>query len=124
MIYLDTHVVVWFHANDKQRFSPSIQKLMNQHEWTISPMVRLELQYLHDIGRINPTVDTIIMDLVQRTGLTICAKPFNAIIDQAMQIGWTRDPFDRMIVAQASVDSDVLVTADQTIHAHYSPARW
>lgn len=87
-------------------------------------MVRLELQYLHDIGRINPTVDVIMADLAQRTGLTVCDKPFNDVIEQALQILWTRDPFDRTIVAQASVDNNMLVTADQTIHAHYSQARW
>lgn len=97
---------------------------MNRHEWSISPMVRLELQYWHDIGRINPTVDAIITDLVQRVGLTICAKPFNDVIGQAMQIAWTRDPFDRIIVAQASINHDILVTADQTIHAHYPLAKW
>jgi PIN domain nuclease of toxin-antitoxin system len=116
--------MVWFHANDKHRFSKSIQDLMNRHEWTISPIVRLELQYLHEIGRINPTVDTIMTDLVQRTGLTICAKPFHAVIEQALQIAWTRNPFDRIIVAQASIDHDILVTGDQTIHAHYPQAKW
>lgn len=124
LIYLDTHVVVWFHANDKQRFPKSIQDLMNRHEWTISPIVRLELQYLHDIGRINPDVDVILTDLVQRTGLTICAKPFNDVIEQALPISWTRDPFDRIIVAQASINRDILVTGDQTIHAHYPLAKW
>lgn len=87
-------------------------------------MVRLELQYLHDIGRINPTVETIITDLRQRAGLTICAKPFNDVVEKAMQISWTRDPFDRIIVAQASIDMDILITADQTIHAHYPQATW
>lgn len=87
-------------------------------------MVRLELQYLHDIGRINPTVDVIMADLVQRTGLIVCNKPFNDVIEQALHISWTRDPFDRIIVAQASIGNEILVTADQTIHAHYPQARW
>ena len=44
---------------------------MNQHEWRISPIVRLELHYLHEIGRINPLADTIIADLAQQVGLSI-----------------------------------------------------
>jgi PIN domain nuclease of toxin-antitoxin system len=124
LIYLDTHIVVLFYANDKQRFSTAMQTLMNQHEWTISPMVRLELQYLHGIGRINPTADTIIGELVQRVGLTICSKPFNDVIDKATQFSWTRDPFDRILVAHASLNADLLVTSDQTIRAHYPHARW
>lgn len=124
MIYLDTHVVVWFYANDKRRFSESLQALMNAHEWTISPIVRLELQYLHEIGRVNPTVDTIINELSQRVGLSVCPKPFDAVIYDALKIAWTRDPFDRMIVAHAGLNHDVLVTADQSIHNHYPRATW
>lgn len=124
MIYLDTPIVVWFYANDKQRFSHAVQALMNQHEWTISPMVRLELQYLHEIGRINPTADIVIADLAQRVGLTICSKPFNDVIAKATQLSWTHDPFDRILVAHASLNNDILVTSDQTIHAHYPHARW
>jgi PIN domain nuclease of toxin-antitoxin system len=124
LIYLDTHIVVWFYANDKQRFSNTIQALMNQHEWRISPMVRLELQYLHEIGRINPTADTILVDLSQRVGLTICPKSFNDVIVKATQLLWTRDPFDRILVAQAALNDDILVTSDQTIRTHYTHARW
>ncbi|MEM7126974.1 MAG: PIN domain-containing protein [Chloroflexota bacterium] len=124
MIYLDTHVVVWVHANDRQRFSVSLQQLMNQHEWFISPIVRLELQYLHEIGRINPTVDTILTDVAQRMGLSVCSKPFNNIIANALSMTWTRDPFDRILVAHASIDNDILITRDEMIRDHYSQARW
>jgi PIN domain nuclease of toxin-antitoxin system len=124
LIYLDTHIVVWFYANDKQRFSASIQALMNQHQWVISPIVRLELQYLHEIGRINPTADTIIADLTLRVGLMVCAKPFNDVIAKATELSWTHDPFDRILVAHAGLHDDILVTGDQTIHAHYLHARW
>lgn len=124
MIYLDTHVIVWFYANDKKRFSPSLQSLMNQHDWFISPIVRLELQYLHEIGRINPTSDTIITDIAQRVGLAVCPKPFNNIITAANQITWTRDPFDRILVAHASLNNDILITSDQNIQQNYSLAQW
>lgn len=97
---------------------------MNQHEWYISPMVRLELQYLHEIGRINPTADTIIADLVQCVGLTICAKPFNDVIANATQLSWTRDPFDRILVAHAGLDNDILITGNHAIRTYYPHARW
>jgi len=124
LIYLDTHVVVWFHANDKQRLAPSLQTLMNQHDWHISPIVRLELQYLHEIGRINSTADTVIADVAQRAGLTICSKPFNNIMTVANQMTWTRDPFDRILVAQASLNNNILITSDQKIRQHYAHAQW
>ncbi|NJN82622.1 MAG: type II toxin-antitoxin system VapC family toxin [Caldilineaceae bacterium] len=124
MIYLDTHVVVWYYVGDAQRFSQPLQTLMNQHDWVISPIVRLELQYLHEIERINPTAESIIDSMAQRVGLTICAKPFNDIISAANQLTWARDLFDRILVAYASLNNDILVTSDQALHSRYPYARW
>ena len=97
---------------------------MNQHEWRISPIVRLELQYLHEIGRINPLADTIIADLAQQVGLSICPKPFNDVIAKATQLSWTRDPFDRIIVGQAALQQHTLVTKDRAMRDHYPYAVW
>jgi PIN domain nuclease of toxin-antitoxin system len=124
LIYLDTHIVVWYHANDRRRFSDAIQTLMNQHDWYISPIVRLELQYLHEIGRINPTADTVIDAMSQHVGLAICTKPFNDVISVATQLTWTRDPFDRLLVAHASLNDDMLITSDQKIRTNYDYAQW
>jgi PIN domain nuclease of toxin-antitoxin system len=115
---------VWFHANDKQRFSAPIRAFMNQHDWYVSPIVRLELQYLHEIGRINPTADTIIDSMSHRVGLTVCAKSFNDVIAQAIRFTWTRDPFDRILVAHTGLNNDILITGDQNIRSHYPHARW
>ena len=48
MIYLDTHVVVWLYAGLTEKFSDPTRELINSHEITISPIVRLELQYLYE----------------------------------------------------------------------------
>lgn len=97
---------------------------MNQQDWFISPVVRLELQYLHEIGRINPTADTVVSEVAQRLGLSICSKPFDEIVSKALPMTWTRDPFDRILVAHASVDNDILITSDQVIHKHYAHTQW
>lgn len=87
-------------------------------------MVRLELQYLYEIGRINSPVETIMSELSRIVGLAVCPKAFDTIVAKAMGVAWTRDPFDRIIVAHAGLDNDLLITADQTMHSHYSHAFW
>ena len=47
-----------------------------------------------------------------------------AIADQALELDWTRDLFDRLIVAQAALDGAALVTTDKVIRKHYSKAVW
>lgn len=124
MIYLDTHVVVWLYSGLTDKFSATAQKLINDNETYISPVVRLELQYLLEVQRVTAAPDIIVTDLASRIGLQVCAKPFNRIVSQALANTWTRDPFNRLIAAHASLDGDVLVTKDGSILRNYAHARW
>ncbi|MBP0016923.1 MAG: PIN domain-containing protein [Cyanobacteria bacterium SBLK] len=124
MIYLDTHVVMWLYGGLMDRLSDLAKSLIHKHELLISPMVRLELQYLYEIGRISEKPDVIISDLSDRINLKICEKDFNSIVDRALEISWTRDPFDRLIVANAWVDNNILLTRDTNILANYIHAKW
>lgn len=122
MIYLDTHIVVWLFAGQTEKISSQARDLLNSDTIYASPIVRLELQYLFEINRITATPNEIISDLSNMIGLQICDKNFNSIINRSIKLDWTRDPFDRIIVANAAIDDDYLVTKDQTILKNYSKA--
>ncbi|MEM7536556.1 MAG: transposase [Chloroflexota bacterium] len=107
-----------------QRFSSHARMVMNNHQWQISPVVRLELQYLYQLGRLKSDADTVISELSASKGLMICDKPFNIVIAHALPLTWTRDPFDRIIVAQASIDDNILISSDATIQANYAFTEW
>ncbi len=124
MIYLDTHVVAWLYAGLLEKFNQSIRSTLNENEIRISPIVRLELQYLFEIQRLREPAEVIIADLSDRIGIIICDKDFNTVINRAITISWTRDPFDRVIVAQAGLNDHVLITKDKNIIANYPHARW
>lgn len=94
-----------------------------ENELFISPIVRLELQYLYEVKRVRKTTDAIIADLSDRIGLSIDDRNFNAVVSQAVSIAWTSDPFDRLIVANAALNGNVLISKDQNIIAHYPHAR-
>lgn len=124
LIYLDTHVVVWLYAGLTERFSDAIQEIINEHDLLVSPIVRLELQYLYEIKRVSVEAEAMLTDLAQRLGLTVCPKPFDLIMMHAILVTWTSDPFDRILVAHASVNNNILVSKDQTILNHYPHTRW
>jgi PIN domain nuclease of toxin-antitoxin system len=124
LIYLDTHVVVWLYAGLTTLFSQRVQELINGSEIYISPIVRLELQYLYEINRITDQPDTIVTDLANRIGLQVAQESFDTIVSQALAISWTRDPFDRIIAAQAGLNSHILVTKDRTFLKNYPSAVW
>ena len=125
LIYLDTHVVVWIHASALDRLSPeALRKMEGADEIRISPMVRLELQHLYEIGRVTQPGGPVIDALQASLGLQVCDIPFPLVARAAEGETWTRDPFDRIIVAQASLARAPLLTKDRTLHDHYDRATW
>jgi PIN domain nuclease of toxin-antitoxin system len=124
LIYLDTHVIVWLYAGLVEMFNELTRELINDHDVYISPIVRLELQYLNEIQRVTDSPDAIVDDLSGRIGLQICDRSFNAIVSHALAFSWTRDPFDRLIVANAAISDNILLSRDQNILEHYKHARW
>jgi PIN domain nuclease of toxin-antitoxin system len=117
-------VVVWLYSGLIDRLSQTARRLINDHDVFISPAVRLELQYLFEVQRVTAAPDTIVTDLANRIGLQVCTKPFNRIVSEALANDWTRDPFDRLITAHASLDTDLLLSKDSNILRHYAHARW
>ena len=124
MIYLDTHILVWLYAGLLEKFSQSIKAFLNENEILISPIVRLELQYLYKIDRVKESSNVIVADLSDRIGIKVCQKDFNAVVSQSMKYTWTRDPFDRVIVAQAELNDNILISKDNHILENYAHARW
>lgn len=124
MIYLDTHVVAWLYAGVVDHLNTAVKDLINTEVLLISPMVVLELEHLNETGRTADPGSVVCQDLQNRIGLQICNKPFSEIIFLANSQKWTRDPFDRIIVAQAALDSRMLVTKDRLIREHYRHAFW
>jgi PIN domain nuclease of toxin-antitoxin system len=124
LIYLDTHVVVWLYGDIAKKLSPLAENLIRENDIYISPMIRLELQYLYEIGRLGSSPDQIIEYLANQANLKTCEKEFSLIIQQTMQITWTRDVFDRLIVANAMVNGNILLSKDHKILENYIHARW
>ena len=123
-LYLDTHAVVWLYAGETERFSTKTRSLIEANNIFISPMVQLELQYLNEIERISTHSAVILENLMMTIGLRMCEISFSRIISEAVLYNWTRDPFDRIIVATAAASNAMLITKDQSILSNYKKAVW
>jgi len=124
LIYLDTHVVAWLYAGRVDLLSARATQLVNVEELKISPAVVLELEYLRETRRMAVGGNTVVQGLTAQLGLQVCDLPFPAIIESALGQRWTRDPFDRIIAAQAALAGSTLLTKDRTIRKHYRQATW
>lgn len=123
-IFLDTHVVIWLYAGELKSLSKPARVAIERYDLAVSPAVKLELGYLHEIGRLRDGPALILEDLSHRVGLVLRTEDFGRVIEQALSLTWTRDVFDRLIVAHAAIDARRLVSRDRAIRKHYDAAVW
>lgn len=123
-IYLDTHVIVWLYYGLTENLSEEAKSQINENELLVSPMALLEIQYLFETKRISDTSGVIYEALSQDIGLKVCQISFEYVSKKAINQSFTKDPFDRIIVAQASCHNHVLLTKDRLIRDNYSLAIW
>ena len=124
LTFLDTHIVCWLFEARLDLFSKESLAAIEIGLLRVSPMVSLELQYLHEIGRITRTANDVLTALAEDIDLRLSETPFADIVAKAQDLNWTRDPFDRLIVAETLVADGALITRDEKILAHAPCAVW
>lgn len=82
-------------------------------------MSLLEIQYLAEIGRIKIQNPEFTNSLVKDPRFVIDEIPLVPLIRRAMELTWTRDPFDRLIAAHSSVRRLPLCTTDRNLRLHH-----
>jgi PIN domain nuclease of toxin-antitoxin system len=125
IVYLDTNAVVFLAQRGPARFSSQARRLLEHGELLYSPMVLLELEYMCEIGRSAVRARDMQRKLEHELGLHVCDLPFAEVANAALDEKWTRDPFDRMIVAQAKVNGLApLISSDENVARHYARTIW
>jgi PIN domain nuclease of toxin-antitoxin system len=107
-----------------QRLPGRAREVLGEGPSQVSPMVALELAYLHEVGRARDSVSTMLGALKQSIGLEVADISLADLVEAAGSLSWTRDPFDRLIAAHAIVTGAQLVTADRTILENLPLATW
>lgn len=123
-VYLDTHVVIWLYSGATENLPDVSKALIESCELLICPMVILEVQYLKEIGRINCSSYEVIEELRAKVELQVDDLPFEIITRKAIEITWTRDPFDRLIAASSLARSYPLITKDTNLLEQFPLAIW
>ena len=117
MILLDTNAVVWLLANHA-RAKPLLK---GGQELVASPAALLEVGFLTELGKIRLSVT--LSDLREDSRFRVDDPSGAAWFAKAEELAFTRDPFDRLIVANALLRKAKLATGDQRIIDYLGPAR-
>lgn len=123
-IFIDTNVIVRLYNGDLDLLSASAKKIINNNDVFISPMVTMELEYLFEIQKVKDNAKNVIDYLTEKINLQLDECGFTELIEYALHETWTRDPFDRIIVAHAKMRNASLVSADREIKKRYKKAIW
>ena len=116
-VLLDTHFILWIAAHSHRL--KSYRWLERYRPWTVSPVSFLEIQFLVEVGRVEVSVDELTRLASSDPRFLVDEVPLKALIDQAMRLGWTRDPFDRLLAGHSLARQLPFCSVDSTIQAHH-----
>ncbi|HEV8577776.1 MAG TPA: PIN domain-containing protein [Thermoanaerobaculia bacterium] len=122
--FLDTHAAVFLWEGRAEAFGSISRELLERAALLVSPLVRLELQFLREIGKLKVDADQILGSLISDAGVVVTSDSLESLVPQAMPLSWTRDPFDRLLVATALLHQAPFVTRDRRIHENFAGAVW
>ncbi len=122
-LLLDTHAAVWWLSDDTRLGDTSAQLMTDaSNQVLLSAAVVWEVAIKRSLGKLEAPAD------LAATLLGAGAQALPIGVDHAEAIGelpWHhRDPFDRLLVAQAQIERAVLVSDDEALAPYGVPMLW
>ncbi len=116
-VLLDTHFLLWI-VLDVPRID-EFPWLDQYRPWGVSPVSLLEIQFLADVGRLEVRSPEFGEAIGADARFAIDEVPLLSLIDQALPLSWTRDPFDRLLAAHSEARRAPLCTLDRALREHH-----
>ena len=122
---LDTHIFIWFVMGDP-RISVSMRSQIENNENLLSIASIWEMAIKHSIGKLNFDLafDEFIEQQIIRNGIELLPITINYISVVAALPLHHRDPFDRILIAQALVENIPILSADKIFDAYPIRRLW
>ena len=116
-LLLDTHFLLWI-ALEVPRID-EFPWLDRYRPWGVSPVSFLEVQFLTEVGRLEASTSEFAAAIGRDPRFVVDEVPLIALIDRALPLGWTRDPFDRLLAAHSEARRAPLCTLDRAMRAKH-----
>lgn len=120
-LLLDTHTFIFWDSQPSKLSQRALELLINKDNLRLLSVLSLwEIQIKHQLGKLtlNKTLEEII--IVQKNNsieiLPITVEHILALDSLPM---YHKDPFDRLLIAQANIENAVLISCD-SVFANYS----
>lgn len=122
-LLLDTHAALWWLADDERLGRTAAAHLADaSNQVLLSAVVVLEVAIKRSLGKLD-TPDGFATALLEAGALPLAIGIEHAVAVEALP--WHhRDPFDRLLVAQADVEQAVIVSADAALPPYGVAVVW
>jgi PIN domain nuclease of toxin-antitoxin system len=116
-LLLDTHFLIWLTLGSKRLAQfPWIER---HRPWGVSPVAFLEIQFLAEIGRLSVQNPDFTGAVMADPRFVVDDVSLATVVRHGLGLSWTRDPFDRLLVAHSLARRLPLCTVDRGIRAHH-----
>lgn len=120
-LLLDTHIFIWW-ANEPERLSQAVLSALKDESNTLllsvasawEMQVKLQLSKL----KLNLQLQELIQSQQEANGLQLLTIELKHILALSILPSHHKDPFDRLLIAQAIVEDTTLVSADSKLSAY------
>lgn len=122
-LLLDTHCWIWLTGDWSRLPSPLLRRLQRDPAKLVLSVVSvIEIGVKHATGRLKLEIgpDRLVAELIEDGVSTLGATVEHALRMAALPMQH-RDPFDRLLIAQAQVEGLTLVSADANVLAYDVP---
>lgn len=124
-LLLDTHILLWA-ANEPERLSAQTIALLEDpdNELLFSAVSLWEVSIKNSLGRDDFKVDARLLrrGLLDNGYIELPITSSHAVYVESLPI-IHKDPFDRILIAQATAEGITLVTADSMVAKYPGPIR-
>jgi PIN domain nuclease of toxin-antitoxin system len=123
-LLLDTHALLWWLVDDPQLSGAARSAIANlENDVLISAGCGYEIAYKQRLGRL-PTFPETLSDRVRRERIATLPVSLEHAVAAAALPGPHRDPWDRIMMAQAIAEHCHVVTVDRVFADYKVPVFW
>lgn len=124
-LLLDTHALIWWLTNNSRLSATATQAIADPINWIlVSSASGYEIAYKQQRGRLQQPLPYPLATVIHRAGFA----PLEITVDHAEAAGHLpgphRDPWDRLLIAQALSGGLIVVTVDPVFASYGVPILW
>ena len=125
MVLLDTHTLIWYMFDSSRLSETAVKRIRDEEKVYYSMLSLWEISIKQSIGKID--FDCSLVELAEKceeAGLTVLnIRPEHVECIKNLP-DYHNDPFDRLLIAQATVEGLGFITKDATISLYDIDVIW